>query len=151
MCVFHVEVCWCVCLCVRVCVCVCVSCRFTSNDLIGFYQFDLTNVYAQEGHEVHRQWVGLMDDQSVKDHGVQGFLQCSVVVLGPGDKQRAHDGLDADFATDPVSDELSDLKSLVLMPPSIKQSLHFVSAPSSRRCVTGLFGCCALTSALRSW
>ena len=34
-----------------------------------------------------RQWVGLVDDTSEKDHGVQGFLQLSVVVLGPGDKQ----------------------------------------------------------------
>jgi hypothetical protein len=29
--------------------------RFSANDLIGYYQFDLSFVYFQPGHEVFRQ------------------------------------------------------------------------------------------------
>lgn len=79
------------------------------------------------------QWVGLVDDKSEKDHGVQGFLQTSVVVLGPGDKQRAHDGSEKD--TDGVdagppqggaTEDSMTLQSLVLMPPSVQQDMHFL-------------------------
>ena len=63
---------------------------------IGSASFDLRKVHALADHEFYRKWVGLVDTTNSADNGYQGFLKCSVTVLGPGDEQRAHD-LDAEY------------------------------------------------------
>ncbi|CAM9992524.1 unnamed protein product [Ectocarpus sp. 6 AP-2014] len=59
------------------------------NDLIGSYSFDASNVYFHKDHEIHRQWVALVDDENPKDSGTQGYLQLSIAIVGPGDKLKA--------------------------------------------------------------
>ena len=56
---------------------------------IGSASFDLRKVHALADHEFYRKWVGLVDTTNSADNGYQGFLKCSVTVLGPGDEQRA--------------------------------------------------------------
>lgn len=40
----------------------------------------------RQDHEVHRRWVALVDDENPDDVGIQGYLQLSIAVVGPGDK-----------------------------------------------------------------
>lgn len=68
--------------------------------------------------------MGLIDDRSEEDAGCQGYLQMTAVVLGPGDRQHVHseseEGGDAGAGGDDF------VASMVMMPPSIKQELHFL-------------------------
>ena len=100
------------------------------NQLIGAFQFDLTYVYLKEHHEVYHQWVGLMNEEAGHDEddvGVQGYLQLSVVVLGPGDKQKVHTPEEERQLDEGVPGEDATMKlSSLLMPPTIKQELHFL-------------------------
>ena len=88
------------------------------------------------------QWVGIVDDTNEKDHGVQGFLQLSVVVLGPGDKQRTHGLIDVAEAGEHDVEAVKGkgdkdaltLQQLVLIPPSVKQDLHFLVVTIHRVC-----------------
>lgn len=41
---------------------------------------------TRQNHEIHRQWVALVDDEDLKDSGTQGYLQLSIAIVGPGDK-----------------------------------------------------------------
>lgn len=43
-------------------------------------------LFLVQDHEVHRQWVALVDDENPKDSGTQGYLQLSIAIVGPGDK-----------------------------------------------------------------
>ncbi|CAN0451521.1 unnamed protein product, partial [Hapterophycus canaliculatus] len=61
------------------------------NDLIGSYSFDAANVYFHKDHEIHRQWVALVDDENPRDSGTQGYLQLSIAIVGPGDKLKVKD------------------------------------------------------------
>ena len=63
---------------------------------IGSVSFDVRKVHALQDHEFYRKWVGLVDATDAQDTGYQGYLKCSVTVLGPGDEQKAHD-LDAEY------------------------------------------------------
>lgn len=45
-----------------------------------------------QDHEIHRQWVALVDDENPKDSGTQGYLQLSVAIVGPGDKLKVCEG-----------------------------------------------------------
>ena len=105
----------------------------TKNELIGSYQFDVTFVYLKEHHELYHQWVGLMNEEADHDEddvGVQGYLQLSVVVLGPGDKQKVHTAEEEEalrFGDGPGDGEDATMKiTTLLMPPTIKQELHFL-------------------------
>lgn len=40
----------------------------------------------EKDHEIHRQWVALVDDENPRDTGTQGYLQLSIAIVGPGDK-----------------------------------------------------------------
>lgn len=91
------------------------------NELIGSFQFDVSQVYLKEHHEVYKQWVGLVDEKNEEDAGCQGYLQLSVVVLGPGDRQYLHK---EEESADVAGDDF--VASLVMMPPTIKQELHFL-------------------------
>jgi len=64
---------------------------FSQHDLIGVCTFDLRAVHALPGHELYREWVGLVDTKSSKDNGYQGYLKLSITVLGPCDEQLSHD------------------------------------------------------------
>ncbi len=44
----------------------------------------------QPDHEVYRQWIALHDNECVEDHGIQGYLKLSVVVLASKDRQNVH-------------------------------------------------------------
>lgn len=43
----------------------------TRSELIGSFTVDLLNIYFRPHHEIHRQWVGLVDSRNPEDHGVQ--------------------------------------------------------------------------------
>jgi len=66
------------------------------DDLIGSYSFDLMNIYSQNNHEMYKQWFAIADIQNLKgkgkdeNGGVQGYLQSSLIVLGPNDQQKIH-------------------------------------------------------------
>lgn len=133
------------------CVCVCVCCQVTvfdanvgmKNTVIGVYEFDVMSVYYRENHELWRQWVAIVDPYNPKDKGIQGYLKVSVVVLGPSDKLVMHtpqeeaekDAADASAGSGEGGKGLGgllskskggDMDSLCLMPPSIKQEVHFL-------------------------
>jgi hypothetical protein len=81
--------------------------------LIGLYEFDLAAVYYNKNHEIFRQWAALTDVTD-EHEGIQGYVKCSVVVLGPDDEQYTHTAAEED-------DEESSMMA-VLMPPHIEQT-----------------------------
>jgi hypothetical protein len=90
------------------------------TQLIGAYVFDASSVYFQKDHEMYRKWVALMNDEDAERTGVQGYLKCSVTIIGPGDKLKIHS------EEDEKKDEGADLGSMCLMPPSIKKEWKYL-------------------------
>lgn len=96
----------------------CKLCVYDANTLlrdvqIGSYEFDLASIYfSSPDHEIYRQWIALSDMNEEYD-GIQGYLLCSIVVLGPNDEQRMHADIEED------EKEMNLLS--VLMPPEIEQ------------------------------
>ncbi|DAZ97328.1 TPA: hypothetical protein N0F65_003692 [Lagenidium giganteum] len=93
------------------------------SDTIGFFVVDIPYVYFQKNHEIHRRWVALVGNTSANSDSIQGYLLLSIVVLGPGDKLKIHDA-----SKEAPSESLSgkDINSLVLIPPRVSQTLHFL-------------------------
>ena len=87
------------------------------NVLIGSFEFDLTQVYYKKHHELYKQWVALTDVTG-DNEGVQGYLQVTIVVLGPKDEQYIH----------PESEEWDTSGSLlnVMMPPQVETDPHLL-------------------------
>jgi len=87
------------------------------NVLIGSFEFDLTQVYYKKHHELYKQWVALTDVTG-DNEGVQGYLQVTIVVLGPKDEQYIH----------PPSEEMETEGSLlnVMMPPQVEVNPHLL-------------------------
>eukprot|EP01052_Picozoa_sp_SAG31_P001506 SAG31_NODE_50_length_30520_cov_89.906712_27_plen_178_part_00 len=55
----------------------------TDSDLIGSFRLDLGEVWKKPGHEVYRQWVGLVD--CTEDRiGIQGYARLSVAIVPDG-------------------------------------------------------------------
>ena len=98
---------------------------FSKADLIGGYTFDASYVYAQKGHELHRKWFGLYDLDNPADSRSQGYLKCSIVVIGPGDKQVAHKE-EEDVARERKEEAGGDISKLVTMPSNIKRELKYL-------------------------
>ena len=46
---------------------------------------------AAADHEIYREWIGLVDRYDAKNSGIVGFVQLSVLVLGPHDWPPLHD------------------------------------------------------------
>ncbi|KAH7819075.1 putative myoferlin-like protein [Monocercomonoides exilis] len=87
---------------------------FTRNELIGSFEFDMTRVYGEDDHELYRKWVGLYNADLGSE--LQGYLRCSIVVLGPGDVPANHEDDDDDEEV-----EGEDLQKMVLLPPQIER------------------------------
>eukprot|EP00485_Elphidium_margaritaceum_P004276 CAMPEP_0202695866 /NCGR_PEP_ID=MMETSP1385-20130828/9321_1 /ASSEMBLY_ACC=CAM_ASM_000861 /TAXON_ID=933848 /ORGANISM="Elphidium margaritaceum" /LENGTH=1764 /DNA_ID=CAMNT_0049351945 /DNA_START=35 /DNA_END=5329 /DNA_ORIENTATION=- len=87
------------------------------NVLIGSFEFDLTMVYYKQHHELYQQWVALTDVTG-DNEGVQGYLQVTIVVLGPKDEQFIH----------PESEEFETEGALlnVMMPPQVETDPHLL-------------------------
>jgi hypothetical protein len=90
--------------------------------------FYVASVYVNPDHEFYRQWVAVTDDEDERDEGIQGYLRISVAVLGPGDKIKVHS--DADMAAGGIEhvtgkDASSASALQLLIPPTVKQDLHF--------------------------
>ena len=113
--------------------------RLMRNEQIGSFEFDLSEIYYRKGHEIHMQWVALTnteilfedlnDDEKGDDNkgqfnkGIEGYLRCSIVVLGPNDEQVTHD--DADNWKQAEGEKLSD--GMVLVTPGVTQSPHLLT------------------------
>jgi hypothetical protein len=96
------------------------------NDPIGSYLLDLSFVYCRKNQELHRQWVALTAVEEGKtERTVQGYLKCSIVVLGPGDKQAQHDEME-DIAAEQKLGMGGDISHLVMMPASLKQEVQYL-------------------------
>lgn len=80
--------------------------------LIGAFEFDVSQVYFNADHELHRQWVALTDTTNTYE-GIQGYVRASIIVLGPNDEQKIHPLVEED------EDETNLLQ--VLVPPEIEQ------------------------------
>lgn len=117
----------------------------TKDRLIGLYEFDFSDMYYRDGHELWRQWVALVDPLDKKDKGIQGYLKLSVAVLGPSDTLVMHSSKEAEEKDAADEQAQSDDKgksaigsllsgstggnsmdSICLLPPSIKRELHFL-------------------------
>lgn len=98
-----------------------------SHDMIGGVNFDMIKVYSQPGHEVYRQWAGLLDAHSSKDNGYQGYVKLSVVVLGPGDAQVFHDA-EAEYQEELLKEASggAGAAALSMQGPTIKKKLNFL-------------------------
>lgn len=73
------------------------------------------------------QWLALASDHA--DGKVRGYIQVSVIVLGPGDKAVTRDRLLPGGAGDGAQlDALrpQDNSDMILIPPTIKQSQEFL-------------------------
>jgi len=88
------------------------------NDMIGAFVVDASRIYYRKGHEFYREWVGLIDDTSVGDSGVQGYLKLSISIIGPGDKLVIHDE-ESDKKLEKEREEKEGIKAAI--PPSIKR------------------------------
>ena len=100
---------------------------FLKKKMIGSYAFDATSVYFGKDHEFYRQWVALMDDEDAGDTGVQGYLKISVLILGPGDKQKPHNETE-DIEREKAREKIAggDVTGLILMPPTIKKTWKYI-------------------------
>mmetsp|Transcript_15392 Transcript_15392/g.31719 ORF Transcript_15392/g.31719 Transcript_15392/m.31719 type:complete len:1960 (+) Transcript_15392:197-6076(+) len=88
------------------------------NDMIGAFVVDASRIYYRKGHEFYREWVGLIDDTSVGDSGIQGYLKLSISIIGPGDKLVVHDE-ESDKKLEKEREEKEGIKAAI--PPSIKR------------------------------
>lgn len=97
------------------------------TDLIGAYVFDACSVYYKKDHELYRTWVALMNDEDPECVGVQGYLKCSVQIVGPGDKLKIHDE-EEEMRKEKEMEKTNagDMSSLCLMPPSIKKEWKYL-------------------------
>jgi len=91
--------------------------KIRSNVLIGSFEFDLSRVYYEKHHELYKQWVALTDVTG-DNEGVQGYLQVTLVVLGPADEQFIHEESEA------FESEGSLLN--VMMPPQVETDPHLL-------------------------
>lgn len=97
------------------------------DDLIGFFVVDIPYVYFQPDHEIHRKWVALVGNTKNNSDSIQGYLLLSIVVLGPGDKLKLHDP--SEDKQNPMDENIAtkkDINSLVLIPPRVSQTLHYL-------------------------
>lgn len=78
------------------------------NDMIGAFVVDASRIYYRKGHEFYREWVGLIDDTSVGDSGIQGYLKLSISIIGPGDKLVVHDE-ESDKKLEKEREEVSEM------------------------------------------
>ncbi|KAJ0392886.1 hypothetical protein P43SY_002490 [Pythium insidiosum] len=98
-----------------------------SSDTIGSFTVDLSYVYFQKDHELHRRWVALVGNDKTNSDSIQGYLLLSIVVLGPGDRLRIRPPSSRrdEEALDRVQTK-EDINSLVLVPPRVIQTLHYL-------------------------
>lgn len=93
------------------------------DELIGTYDFDITQVYFREKNSIQHQWVALFNPEGEDFSQVTGYLQVSIAVQGPGDEQVQLD--------DQTGPEAAD--QAVMMPAQIKKEfkqlkLRFIQA-----------------------
>ena len=72
----------------------------------------------------------MANKQDDDDQGLQGYLKLSIVVLGPGDRPFIHDP--SEDAKQAVAEKKKGVASMLLMPPTIKQSTEFLVATVHR-------------------
>ncbi|CAM9701229.1 unnamed protein product, partial [Scytosiphon promiscuus] len=96
------------------------------NDLIGSYSFDAANVYFHRDHEIHRQWVALVDDENPRDSGTQGYLQLSIAIVGPGDKLKIHDEAEDRRKEREAEAKSGGIDGLVMIPPSVSTKTQWL-------------------------
>ena len=107
--------------------------RLMRNKQIGSFEFDLSEIYYRDDHEIYHQWVALTNTETMLEpddedndkmevnKGIEGYLRCSVTVLGPNDEQKIHD--DADEWKN--AEKLDD--GMILVTPGITQSPHLLT------------------------
>eukprot|EP01065_Artemidia_motanka_P052325 TRINITY_DN9425_c0_g1_i1.p1 TRINITY_DN9425_c0_g1~~TRINITY_DN9425_c0_g1_i1.p1 ORF type:complete len:2387 (+),score=668.56 TRINITY_DN9425_c0_g1_i1:60-7220(+) len=69
-----------------------------SSHRIGGFSFEIASVYSQKKHEYYRRWVALTIGDG--DFRVRGYLQVSVMVVGPRDDIPEHDDEEAEDEDD---------------------------------------------------
>eukprot|EP00755_Sulcionema_specki_P005620 Sspe_Gene.33266::Locus_16253_Transcript_1_1_Confidence_1.000_Length_6061::g.33266::m.33266 len=84
---------------------------------LGGFSFEIKNIYTQPGHEYYRRWVALTRGNG--DWAVRGYLQITVMVIGPQDDFPDHD--DEDDHEDDSMDNVLQPKRTAL------QQIHLVS------------------------
>jgi len=60
---------------------------FIKDALIGFYEFDLTYIYQQEGHSLMHKWIIMSNPEGADFSEVTGYLKISMAITGVGDNQ----------------------------------------------------------------
>ncbi len=60
---------------------------FIKDALIGFYEFDLTYIYQQEGHSLMHKWIIMSNPEGEDFSEVTGYLKISMAITGVGDNQ----------------------------------------------------------------
>eukprot|EP01006_Ploeotia_vitrea_P045078 TRINITY_DN66894_c5_g6_i1.p1 TRINITY_DN66894_c5_g6~~TRINITY_DN66894_c5_g6_i1.p1 ORF type:complete len:1357 (-),score=756.79 TRINITY_DN66894_c5_g6_i1:54-4124(-) len=63
--------------------------NFTANELIGSFEFSLSNVYRQRNHEYYRKWTPMLKPHEPKHS--EGWVLLSIYVLKDGDPTPNHD------------------------------------------------------------
>ena len=81
------------------------------DEMIGLYEFDMTNIYFRKDHVMHNQWIALCNPEGEDFSAVAGNLKISIAVQGPGDEQVQ--------LNDEAGDQGAD--AATLMPATIKK------------------------------
>ena len=105
-------------------------------ELIGNTHFDMAYIYAQKDHEVYRTWIGVLNTDSCAC-AVQGYLKCSITIIGPSDKMKVHDlKKEAQVERNHLTIGGKMENECVLMPPSVSTAASYVV--TTVHCAEGL-------------
>lgn len=87
------------------------------NELIGQYSIGLSTLHRSLNHEMYRTWIGMFHPD--EPNKVQGYLQISAFIVGPGDTSPAHasggDFADGQLDIEDDDDEETIIKKINLM------------------------------------
>ena len=99
----------------------------TRNDMIGSYTVDASFIYYKKDHEQYRTWVALVNEEDVEDTGIQGYLKCSIAIVGPGDKLKVHDE-EEDKKKEKQADREAggSVSGMVVMPPAMRREVKWL-------------------------
>jgi len=99
-----------------------------ANEVIGYVSVGISTMYRHINHEFYRTWIPLLNSEEGAE--VQGKLQISCYVIGPGEKQPAH-ALDEVYEDEEYDDdlgaEISEAKKKELQEK--KKGIYIMKAP----------------------
>ena len=60
---------------------------FFKDALVGYYEFDLTQIYGREDHALMHKWIVMTNPEGEEFGKVTAYLKLSITICGAGDEQ----------------------------------------------------------------